>query len=200
MADNSAVADLLDSPLGDFLDTLAGEGPAPGGGSAAAIVVAMSAGLVAMVARASEGHWDEAGGVIGQAQTFRARVAPLAQADADAYQEALNALRKRDELEERYRDQQLRAALDRSADIPLQIAETGCDLASLAALLVERGNPEVRADAAAAAVLAESGTRVAAKLVAINLGAAPDDERVRRAGALVEQAAEAARRALAAAE
>jgi methenyltetrahydrofolate cyclohydrolase len=194
------MADLLDASLRDFLDTLAGEGPAPGGGSAAAIVVAMSAGLVAMVARASEAHWDEAGAVIGQAQTFRARVAPLAQEDADAYHEALNALRKRDELEERYRDQQLRAALDRAADIPLRIAEAGCDLASLAALLVERGNPEVRADAAAAAVLAEGGTRAAAKLVAINLGAAPDDDRVRQAGVLVEQASEAARRAMAAAE
>lgn len=194
------MADLLDAPLRDFLDTLAGEGPAPGGGSAAAIVVAMSAGLVAMVARASQGHWDEAGGVIGQAQTFRARVAPLAQEDADAYYEALNALRKRDELEERYRDQQLRAALDRAADIPLRIAEAGCDLAGLAALLVERGNPEVRADAAAAAVLAEGGTRAAAKLVTINLGTAPDDDRVRQAGALVEQASEAAQRALAAAE
>lgn len=194
------MADLLDSPLRDFLNTLAGEGPAPGGGSAAAVVVAMSAGLVAMVARASKGHWDEAGGVIGQADTFRARVAPLAQADADAYADALTALRKRDELDERYRDQQLRAALDRAADIPLQIAEAGCDLAGLAALLVERGNPEVRADAAAAAALAEGGTRAAAKLVAINLGASPEDDRVRQAGALVEQAAEAANRALAAAE
>jgi methenyltetrahydrofolate cyclohydrolase len=194
------MADLLDSPLRDFLDTLAGDGPAPGGGSAAAIVVAMSAGLVAMVARASKGQWDEAGGVVGQAETFRARVAPLAQADAEAYKEALNALRKREELEERYRDQQLRHALDRAAEIPLQIAEAGCDLASLAALLVERGNPEVRADAAVAAVLAEGGTRAAAKLVAINLAAAGNDDRVRQARALVEQATEAAHRALAAAE
>jgi methenyltetrahydrofolate cyclohydrolase len=194
------VADLLDLPLREFLDTLAGEGPAPGGGSAAAVVVAMSAGLVAMVARASESHWDEAGAVVGQAQTLRARVAPLAQADADAYREALSALRKRDELEERYRDQQLRAALDRSADIPLRIAEAGCDLACLAALLADRGNPEVRADAAAAAVLAEGGARVAAKLVAVNLGASPEDDRVRQAAKLVEQAGEAANRALAAAE
>lgn len=194
------MADLLDSPLRNFLDTLAGKGPSPAGGSAAAIVVAMSAGLVAMVARASEGHWDQAGGVVGQAETFRARVAPLAQADADAYADAMTALRKRDELEERYRDQQLRAALDRAAEIPLQIAEAGCDLADLAALLVERGNPEVRADAAAAAVFAEAGTRAAAKLVAVNLGASPDDDRVRQAGALIERAAEAAHRALAAAE
>ena len=49
-----AAQDLLDAPLREFLDTIAGEGPAPGGGSAAAIVVAMAAGLVSMVARASK--------------------------------------------------------------------------------------------------------------------------------------------------
>ena len=192
--------DLLDAPLGALLDTLASEEPAPAGGSAAAIVVAMAAGLVAKVARASDGYWEESGGVIGQAETFRARVAPLAQADADAYHEALSALRGREELAERYRDQQLRAALERSAEIPIQIAESGCDLACLAALLVENGNPEVRADAAAASILAESGTRVAAALVETNLGATPDDPRVRHVRSLVEVAAEASERALAAAE
>jgi formiminotetrahydrofolate cyclodeaminase len=194
------VADLLDAPLRDFLDTLAGEGPAPGGGSAAAVVVAMSAAVVAMVARASREHWPEAGGTIGQAETLRARVAPLAQADADAYAAALAALRGRDDVEARYRDQKLRAALERAAEIPLRIAEAGSDLAVLAALLAEKGNPEVRADAAVAAVLAEGGARAAAKLVAVNLAATGDDERVRRAGKLVHNAANAAQRALAAAE
>jgi methenyltetrahydrofolate cyclohydrolase len=191
--------DLLDAPLGELLDTLAGEDPSPGGGSAAAIAVAMAAGLVAKVARASHGYWDEAGGVIGQAESFRARVAPLAQADAEAYDEALSALRGRGELAERYRDQQLRAALERSAEIPLRIAEAGCDLACLGALLVENGNPEVRIDAAAATILAESGARVAAQLVETNLGAGEDDPRVRHVKTLVQVAAEASERALAAA-
>src|SRR5438876_11230312 len=115
-----AAGDFLDAPLGDFLDTIAGEGPAPGGGSVAAIVVAMAAGLVTMVARASKEHWPEAGGAIGQAETFRARVAPLAQADAEVYSEALTALRGRDELEERYRDQKLDAVLERAAELPLK--------------------------------------------------------------------------------
>jgi len=191
---------LLDAPLGEFLDTLAGEGPAPGAGSAAAIVVAMAAGLVTMVARASKEFWPEAGGAIGQAEAFRARVAPLAQADAEVYREALTALRRREALEERYRDQQLRAALERAAEIPLKIAEAGSDLACLAALLVENGNPEVRADAAAASLLAEGGARAAAKLVEINLGTTEDDPRVRHVQTLVAVAAEASERALKAAQ
>jgi formiminotetrahydrofolate cyclodeaminase len=193
------VSDLLDSAVGDFLDSLARPEPAPGGGTAAAIAVAMAAALVTMVARAST-SWDEAGGVAGQAETLRARVAPLAQADAEAYEQALETLRGRATLEERYRDLKLRQALERAAEVPIKIAEAGSDLASLAAALVENGNPEVRADAAVAAVLAEGGTRAAAKLVAINLGATPDDPRVRHVDSLVEVAAEASARALVAAQ
>jgi methenyltetrahydrofolate cyclohydrolase len=191
---------LLDSTLGEFLDTLSGQGPAPGAGSAAAIVVAMAAGIVTMVARASKEYWPEAGGAIGQAEAFRARAAPLAQADAEVYREALTALRGREALAERYRDQQLRAALERAAEIPLKIAEAGSDLACLAALLVENGNPEVRADAAAASLLAEGGARAAAKLVEVNLGATGDDPRVRHVQTLVAVAAEASERALKAAQ
>jgi formiminotetrahydrofolate cyclodeaminase len=192
--------DLLDASLRGFLETLSSDGPAPGSGTAAAIVVAMAAGLVTMVARASSEDWDEARGVVGQAETFRARVAPLAQADAEAYEAALAALRGRNELEERYRDQKLQAALAHAAEVPQRIAETGSDLACLAALLVENGNPEVRIDAAAACVLAEAGTRVAAQLVEANLGATEGDPRVRHVRTLVAMAEEASQRALAAAQ
>ena len=58
--------DLLDSSVGEFIDVLAQE-EAPGGGSAAAVTVAMAAGLVVMVAHASKDYWPEAGGAIGQA-------------------------------------------------------------------------------------------------------------------------------------
>lgn len=191
--------DLFDAPVGDFIDVLAQE-EAPGGGSAAAVTVAMAAGLVVMVARASKDHWEEAGGAIGQAETFRARVAPLAQADAEAYRDALTTLRRREEVSERYRDQTLRDVLEKSAEIPVRIVESGTDLACLAALLVENGNPEVRADAAVACVLAEGGARAAALLVETNLGATGDDARVRHVRSLVAVAADASKRALAAAE
>jgi methenyltetrahydrofolate cyclohydrolase len=191
--------DFLDSSVGDFIDVLAQE-EAPGGGSAAAVTVAMAAGLVVMVAQASKDYWAEAGGAIGQAETFRARVTPLAQADAEAFRDALTILRRREEVSERYRDQTLRDALERSAEIPVRIAEAGADLACLAALLVENGNPEVRADAVVACVLAEGGARAAATLVETNLGATQDDARVRHVKSLVEVAADASKRALAAAE
>ena len=191
--------DLLGATVGELIDTLAQE-EAPGGGSAAAVTIAMAAGLAVMVARASKDHWAEAGGAVGQAETFRARVAPLAQADADVYRDAVAILRRREEVSERYRDQTLRDALEKSAEIPVRIVEAGCDLACLAALLVENGNPEVRADAVVACLLAEGGARAAATLVETNLGATQDDPRVRHVQLLVEVAADASKRALAAAE
>jgi len=188
--------DILAAPLGDVLGHFASEVPSPAGGSAAAIAVALGAGLTAMCARNSRDDWPEARGATAQAEALRSRIEPLAQADAEAYEAALAAFRLPGALEPEVRDATLGVALERAAAVPLAIAEVGADVADLAALLAENGNPTVRGDAAAGAVLAEAGTRAAAHLVRINLGAAPDDTRVTRALAVAEAASLSARRAL----
>jgi methenyltetrahydrofolate cyclohydrolase len=175
--------DMLSVPLGDVLGHIASEIPSPAGGSAAAIAVAMGAGLTAMCARNSRDEWPEARGATAQAETLRARIEPLAQADAEAYESALAAFR-------------LPELLERAAAIPLAIAEVGADVADLAANLAENGNPRVRGDAVAGALLAEAGTRAAAHLVRINLGAPPEDVRVIRADANAQAASRSVRRAL----
>jgi formiminotetrahydrofolate cyclodeaminase len=75
--------DMLSMPLGDVLGHMASEVPSPAGGSAAAIAVAMGAGLTAMCARNSRDEWPEARGATAQAEALRARIEPLAQADAE---------------------------------------------------------------------------------------------------------------------
>jgi formiminotetrahydrofolate cyclodeaminase len=187
--------DLLDLRLRAFVDKLAAEDPAPGGGSAAALAVAMAAALIAKVARASP-SWTEARGAVAQAERLRKRTAPLAQADADAYEEALAALHLPDALEREVRDMAIGQVLARAVEVPLVIAESGADVASLAAVAVERGTLDRRADAVVAALLAEAGARAAAHLVAVNLVVTPDDERVQRARAVAEVASAAARTAV----
>ena len=187
--------DLLDVPLRAFVDRLAAEDPAPAGGSAAALVVAMAAALIAKVAKASP-SWKDAGAAVAQAERLRKRTAPLAQADADAYEEALAALHLPDQLEPQVRDMAIGQVLERAVEIPLVIAEAGADAATLAAVAAERGALERRGDAVAAAILAESGARAAAHLVAVNLIVTPDDERVQRARAVAEVASAAARSAV----
>jgi formiminotetrahydrofolate cyclodeaminase len=186
----------LDLPLGEFLDRLSSESPAPGGGSAAAMTVTFAASLVTMVARHSRSTWADAAGVAAQARKLQARCAPLAQQDAEAWEDALEALRGNGEIGAPSRDADLETKLARAAEVPLWIAEAGADVAMLAALTAEMGEGTYRGDAAAAALLAHAGSRAAANLVALNLGMRGDDARLGRARRSEEAASTAAARAL----
>ena len=188
--------DFLDLRVGELLDAIAERTPAPAGGSVAALVVAMAAALAAMAARFSNEHWDGAAGAVAQAEALRSRAAPLARADAEAYEAALAALRRPREGDQAVRDEVLGRALAGAAAVPLEIASIAADVATLAAELAERGNPNLRGDAAAGAALAAAAAAAAANLVAINLALTEEDERVRGARADARAAAEAARRAL----
>ena len=81
------------------------------------------------------------------------------------------------------RDFALGTALLRAAEVPLRIAEAAADVAELAALTAAEGSPHLRADATAAAALAEAATRAAAHLVDINLATVRGDAHSARAAA-----------------
>ena len=164
----------------------------PGGGSVAAVVTAFAAALVGMTARLSREIWPEAGGAAAQAEALRARVAPLAEADARAYSDVLTMLDDASTGTPGLRDVALGNAFSRAADLPLHIAEIATDVAELSAYTAKRCDLKVRPDATAAALLAEAAARICADLVAVNLTAGSDDERLGRA----RESAEAAERAV----
>jgi formiminotetrahydrofolate cyclodeaminase len=184
-----------DLPFEELLDTIAAETPAPGGGSVAAFVTEMAAALTAMAARFAHG-WGGAAGAVAQAETLRHRAAPLAVDDAVAYENVLTAMRMPKELESEVRNTLIGETLSRAADVPLAIAECAASVSELAAEVAVEGNPNLRGDAAAAAILASSAARVAANLVEINLSTTEGDERIERARALVRGSVAAARRAV----
>jgi methenyltetrahydrofolate cyclohydrolase len=188
---DNTTPDYLDLPLGEFLDRVASDSPAPGGGSVAAIAVALAAGLAGMAARLSTGHLADAPELADQADVSRRRVAPLARADAESYGRVLDAYRNPED-----RTARVREALSGAADVPLAVAETGSEVAAIASRLAEEGNPNLRGDALAAVLLADAGVRAAATLVGINLSSANvDDDRLGRANSLVDMTAAATRRA-----
>jgi formiminotetrahydrofolate cyclodeaminase len=190
--ENSA-PDYLNLPLGEFLDRVAAGSPAPGGGSVAAIAVALAAGLAGMAARLSSSQLAEAPDLARQADAARLRVAPLATADAESYGRVLDAYREPDP---EARTARVRDALSGAADVPLAVAGAGSEVAGIASRLAEEGNPNLEGDALAAVLLAGAGVRAAAKLVQINLSTADvDDDRLRRANSLVDTTATTVRRA-----
>ena len=181
----------LEQPLADFLDSVASGEPAPGGGAVAAIAVTLAAGLCSMAAHLSAGHLAE---VAERSERLRQRVAPLAQEDATAYGRVLAAYRTPDDGDPAARQERIRSALSGATDVPLAIAETGAVVAEMAARLAREGNPNLRGDAVAAALLAEAGTRAAAVLVEINTTAGGiADDRLDRVGEFVARAGGAAR-------
>jgi methenyltetrahydrofolate cyclohydrolase len=185
-----------DVPVQELCESVAGQTSAPGGGSVAAIVTAFAASLTAMAARFATNHWEDAPGAVAQAEALRARVLPLAEEDARAYESFLLARRMSKDFDPQVRDAAIGEALSRAADVPLAIAEAALDVASLAAELVERGNPNIRGDAATAVLLSEAAVRATANLVEINLGTREGDERIERARGLVEMSRRISRRVL----
>ena len=185
--------DYLDLPLGEFLDRVASDSPAPGGGSVAAIAVALAAGLAGMAASLSSAQLADAPELAGRADAARLGVAPLARADAESYGRVLEAYREPDP---ETRTARVRDALSGAADVPLAVAEAGNEVVDIASRLAEEGNPNLEGDALAAVLLAGAGVSAAAKLVGINLSTADvDDDRLRRASSLVDKCAATVRRA-----
>jgi formiminotetrahydrofolate cyclodeaminase len=185
-----------DLTVEELCETVAGQTSAPGGGSVAAIVTAFAASLTAMAARFATEHWEEAAGAVAQAEALRARVLPLADEDARAYESFLLARRMSKDFDPQVRDAAIGEALSLAADVPLAIAESALDVASLAADLAEHGNPNLRGDAATAALLSEAAVRATANLIEVNLATREGDERIERVRKLVEMSRRISRRVL----
>jgi methenyltetrahydrofolate cyclohydrolase len=153
----------------ELLEAIGAKTPAPASGTAAAFTAALAAALAELAARVS----DDADAA-ERAVELRARLAALADEDADAY---AAFVRTRGD-EER----------DRTIEVPLALAETAAEAAALAERLAEHGKRSVVGDALAAADLAHAAVRAAARLVEINVHGA-EDPRVVRARELACQSA-----------
>jgi formiminotetrahydrofolate cyclodeaminase len=150
---------LLHLSVGGMLERVAARTPAPGGGAVAAVTAASAAALVAMATRFA----DEPA---GPAEALRARLEPLADADAAAYTEVLAAYRlpKDDPL----RRGRIAEALRVATEVPRAVATAAREVALLADDLAERGNRNLVGDARVAALLARAAADAAAALVEIN--------------------------------
>lgn len=182
---------LADLPLNELLARVAARTPAPGGGSAVAVVCSLAAGLVEMAARFGD-HGDD---TIVRAGRLGKQALALAEAELAAYAPVIEAQRLAPD--DPGRDERVRRARSSAADLPLEIAELGAELAAMAAQSARAGHHALAGDAIAAALLAEAACRAAAELVVINLSDLPGDGRVTRAGELSRAAARARDEALA---
>lgn len=175
--------------LDGWLEELAGASPTPGGGSAAALAGALSAALVAMVARltigrkayaAVEARADE---ILADADGLRGELRRLVAEDAAAYGRVseANRLPKDDPRRAGTIDQ----ALVGAARTPLAMARAALRVIELAREIGAIGNKNARSDATVAERLARAALEGALENVRVNVASIGDAV---RGQALLEEA------------
>jgi formiminotetrahydrofolate cyclodeaminase len=165
-----------------WLDELASDAPAPGGGAAAAMNVAIGAALVSMVCNLTIGkpryaeHEQTMAEVLARATELRADALRLADEDARAFDAVAAAYRlpKETEEEKRARSAAIQAGLRTAADVPLRTAGVAAEVIGLAARIVDGSNVNVVSDVAVAAASARAGLVAAALNVEVNLASMTD--------------------------
>lgn len=166
------------STLNQFLDATSAKQPAPGGGSVAALVGALSAAIGEMVLNYSVGkkglepHQDEIRSVLAEMHRARQMMIGLMLDDQTAYQ-ALTAARKLPKDSERYRSD-YPAALTASIRTPEAIAVTAAAILDLSERLVDRVNYYLLSDLAVCAELAMATVRCGTYNVRVNLSEITD--------------------------
>ncbi|MDL2298698.1 cyclodeaminase/cyclohydrolase family protein [Synergistaceae bacterium OttesenSCG-928-D05] len=167
----------------EFLNTLASDAPAPGGGSVAALGGALGAALVTMVASLTIGkekykdNWPKIEEILKKSEPLRTEFVKLMNEDTESFNSFMAAMKMPKDTEE-----QKAARRDAMADasklataVPLRTLERCVEMAQLAVDAMKYGNTNAASDAGSAALLAEAAGKAAAYNVRINLPGIKDE-------------------------
>ncbi|MFZ3046527.1 MAG: cyclodeaminase/cyclohydrolase family protein [Desulfatirhabdiaceae bacterium] len=173
---------LADLTVSEFVRELASVSPAPGGGSVAALCAGLSAALCTMVARLTLGKekyradWEVMEDLIQQVDPLTGRFLKLMDADTEAYNQVVAAMRlpKETSEEKAVRKTAIEQANRKAAVVPLETLKNTLKLADQVKHAVEKGNVNCITDAGTAAQLVKTAAYAAAYNVRINLGGIND--------------------------
>jgi len=177
------MADAAREPLGEYLERLAAKLPAPGGGSAAALVGALAAALESMVANFTVGKEayrevePEVRGMLEQSEALRGELTKLVQADMDVYSKVSSAygLLRESAEQKAARTEAIQAALKVAAQVPYKVV-VACDkVLAMCPELAVKGSANLISDVGVAVVFAEAALQAAYLNVEINLAGIKDD-------------------------
>jgi glutamate formiminotransferase/formiminotetrahydrofolate cyclodeaminase len=167
-----------------FLDQVAADSPAPGGGSVAALAGALAAALAAMVGRLTLGRKRyglvraEVGALVIEADRLRNSLASRIDEDAAAYNRVARAYRlpKSTGEEQQAREEAIQRALIQAAEVPLATAREAVAALGMAETVARLGNTNALTDAGTAAHLARAAFEGAALNVRVNAEQLADRE------------------------
>lgn len=168
-------------PVENFLDLLAAAQPTPGGGSAAALMGAMSAALVSMAARLTVNKdkyanvHEEMSELLEQSEALREQLTEAMQQDIKAYGKVMAAYAPSGkDAGKATRNTNIQAAFMEATEIPLICIRLALRIFPLAKRAIEIGNVNASADAGVGAIAAHAAIRSAALNVYTNCAVIED--------------------------
>ena len=167
----------------EFIDELASNSPAPGGGSVAALCGSLGSALVSMVANLTIGkekykdNWEAMEAVIAKSEPLRAKFVDLMNKDTESFNVFMAAMKmpKDTDEEKAARRQAMADASKLATEIPLCTLEACAEVSVIALEAAKFGNPNTASDAGSAALLADAAGRAASYNVRINLPGIKDE-------------------------
>ena len=161
---------IKESAIDKFLDELASQNATPGGGSAATIIGAMGAALVAMVCHLTIGKKkyaeveDEMKALLDKAEALRHRLTGMIEDDVKAFDAVMGAygMPKETDAEKQKRSAAIQDALKLATEVPLRCCHAAREVIDLAAIASAKGNIGVISDAGVAVLAAYAALRSAA--------------------------------------
>jgi methenyltetrahydrofolate cyclohydrolase len=167
---------ITQSTLEGFLDALASRSPTPGGGSAAALIGAMGAGLISMVCNVTIGKkgMEEAAAemraVGSESEALRLRLTGMIAEDIAAFDSLMAAYRlpKSTDAEKAQRGAAIQNSLVGATNTPLRCARACADVIKLSRRAAQHGFSGVISDAGVGVLAAQTALRSAALNVEIN--------------------------------
>lgn len=175
-------------PVKNFLNELASNSPAPGGGSVAALSGALGAALSSMVCNLTinkekyENVQNEIKKVLKESEKLRKQLTELIDKDTDAFNMVVKAFKmpKKTEKQKEERGKAIQKVFKTAASVPLETARTCEKILDLTSVVAEKGNQNSITDAAISALMANAGVKAAIWNVKINLGSIKDEQFVEK--------------------
>jgi len=158
-----------------FLEKLSSDTPTPGGGSASALAGALSASLVAMVARLSskKGKTKKKGmeGIRRRALSIQKRLFQAIDEDSKSFDAVIKAFRlpRNSEKERLHRVREIQKAYQNATLTPQLVCQQSLQLLEYSKTLILKGNPNAISDAGVAAFLADAALAGGLLNIGINL-------------------------------
>ncbi len=174
---------LKDLKVSEFLSELSSSSPAPGGGSAAALMGAVGASLVSMVCNLTLGKkgyesvQEEVKTILDEADKLRGELLDKVDEDTEAFNAFMSALKLPKGSEERKKA--MREALRNATLLPLSVMELSVRVLKLARQLVDKGNKNAISDVGVSAISAYGAIESAYLNVLINCTSIKDADFVR---------------------